>query len=67
MAELQRDELGDVIELNGEELAAVIAFVHDAEEQTKLTKADIPEDIEEMMHHEEEEDHHESGESDDHD
>ena len=32
MVELQRDELGGVIELNGEELAAIIAFVHDAEE-----------------------------------
>jgi len=66
MVELQRDELGEVIDLNGEELAAIIAFVHDAEEQAKFTEADIPEEIEEMMHHEGEGDHHEGDESDDH-
>ncbi len=66
MVELQRDELGEVIDLNGEELAAIIAFVHDAEEQAKFAEADIPEEIEEMMHHEEEDDHHEESESDDH-
>jgi mono/diheme cytochrome c family protein len=66
MVELQRDELGGVIELNGEELAAIIAFVHDAEEQAKFTEADIPEVIEDMMHHEGEDDHHAEGESDDH-
>lgn len=67
MVELQRDELGDVIELNGEELAAIIAFVHDAEEQTRFSEEDIPDAIEAMMHHEEEDDHHDGGESDDHD
>jgi len=66
MVELQRDELGEVIDLNGEELAAIIAFVHDTEEQAKFAEADIPEEIEEMMHHEGEDDHHEGEESDDH-
>jgi len=56
MVELQRDELGDVIDLNGEELAAIIAFVHDAEEQKKFSEEDIPEEIEAMMGHVEEED-----------
>ncbi|MGR3697272.1 MAG: c-type cytochrome [Roseovarius sp.] len=51
MVELQRDELGDVIEQNGEELAAIIAFVHDPEEQARFSNADIPEDIEAMMGH----------------
>ena len=60
MVELQRDELGDVIELNGEELAAIIAFVHDADEQEKFSEADIPEEIEAMMGHMAEEE--ESGE-----
>ena len=54
MVELQRDELGDVIELDGEELAAIIAFVHDADEQKKFTEADIPEEIQAMMGHMEE-------------
>jgi len=51
MVALQRDELGDVIELNGEELAAIIAFVHDPDEQAKFSNADIPENIEAMMGH----------------
>ena len=55
MVELQRDELGDVIYLNGEELAAIIAFVHDPEEQLKFSEADIPEEVEAMMVHAEEE------------
>ena len=61
MVELQRDELGDVIDLTGEELAAIIAFVHDAEEQAKFSEADIPEEIEAMMVHMEDEDADEEG------
>lgn len=56
MVELQREELGDVIYLNGDELAAIIAFVHDADEQALFSEADIPEDIAELMAHAEEED-----------
>lgn len=51
MVELQREEMGDVISMNGEELAAIIAFVHDAEEQAKFSEADIPADIKEMLPH----------------
>lgn len=54
MVELQRDEPGDVIDLNGEELAAIIAFVHDAGEQTKFTEKGIPEVIEVVVGHMEE-------------
>lgn len=54
MVELQRDELGDVIELNGEELASIIAFVHDAGEQAKFSEKDIPENVKGMMGHMEE-------------
>jgi len=43
MIAMQEDELGDQIELNGEELAAIIAFAHDAKEQAKFSKADVPE------------------------
>ena len=66
MIELQRDELGDVINLNGEELAAIIAFVHDADEQKKFSSADIPEDVEAMMDHMQEEGAHGDGQ-DEHD
>lgn len=62
MVALQQDELGGQIELDGPELAAIIAFVHDAEEQARFTQADIPEPIAEMMHEMEE-----VGEEDDHD
>lgn len=50
MIMMQEDELGAQIELTGAELAAIIAFVHDADEQAKFSQADIPHDIEEMMH-----------------
>lgn len=50
MIMMQEDELGAQIDLTGEELAAIIAFVHDAEEQAKFSQADIPHDIEELMH-----------------
>ena len=56
MVELQRDELGDVIELEGEELASIVAFVHDADEQAKFSNADIPENVQQMMVHTEEKD-----------
>ncbi|MDA7429202.1 c-type cytochrome [Primorskyibacter aestuariivivens] len=66
MVALQEDELGGQIDLSGQELADIIAFVHDAAEQRNFSKADIPHEIEEMMHHEGEDDHHEEGEEDDH-
>lgn len=50
MIAMQEEELGEQIELSGEELAAIIAFVHDAGEQAKFSQADIPHDIEELMH-----------------
>ena len=65
MVSLQEEELGGQIELDGEELAAIIAFVHDADEQKKFSEADIPEAIAGMMHRQSEGDHHEEGEDDD--
>lgn len=49
MVELQEDELGAQIDLTGEELAAIIAFVHDAEEQARFSMEDIPHDVEDLM------------------
>lgn len=51
MVAMQEEELGAQIELSGQELADIIAFVHNAEEQKRFGEADIPEHIEEMMHH----------------
>lgn len=55
MIEAQENELGAQIELTGEELGNIIAFVHDADEQTRFTEDDIPDQIREMMEHLEEE------------
>jgi cytochrome c len=49
MIMMQEEELGEQIELSGEELAAIIAFVHDEEEQKLFSKDDIPENIQEIM------------------
>ena len=51
MVALQRDELGEQIKLTGEELADIIAFVHDAEEQKKFSETDIPPTIMAVMGH----------------
>lgn len=66
MVALQEEELGGQIELTGDELAHIIAFVHDADEQAKFSEADIPEKVKGMMHHEGEDEHHEEGTEDDH-
>ena len=65
MVELQRDELGDVIYLDGEELAAIIAFVHDAGEQAMFSDDEIPPEIEAMMAHADDDDAHADDEEDD--
>lgn len=54
MIEAQKDELGYQIEFTGEELGDIIAFIHDADEQTKFSDADIPDELREMMEHMEE-------------
>jgi hypothetical protein len=43
MTALQKDLLGEVISLDGQDLADLVAFAHDAEEQAKLTEDQIPE------------------------
>jgi hypothetical protein len=53
MVTLQREELGDVIQISGKELAHIIAFVHDPKEQSQFTGAEIPDDVKEMMEHHE--------------
>lgn len=64
MIALQRAELGSPIEFNGQELADIIAFVHDAGEQQKFSEADIPPRIRDLLEHEEDEedDDHENDE-----
>lgn len=56
MVMMQREELGYVIQLSGQELADIIAFVHDPQEQSRFSTNDIPDDIQELMEHAEAED-----------
>lgn len=51
MVIMQREELGNVIEISGQELADITAFVHDREEQARFSITDVPEDIQELMDH----------------
>ncbi len=43
MTELQEGLFGEVISLSGQDLADLVVFAHDPEEQAKLTKDQIPE------------------------
>lgn len=49
MMRLQRRLLGEQIDLTGEELADIIAFLHSPEEQRKFSEADIPDFIRDFM------------------
>lgn len=49
MVALQREELGAPIELTGQDLADITAFVHDAGEQKRFTEADIPAPISALL------------------
>lgn len=51
MVALQRDELGEPIELTGSELADIIAFVHSHKEQAAFSKADVPEKMMKLIGH----------------
>ena len=45
MIELQQKELGGQVEFTGQELADIIAFLHDEAEQKKLSETDFPPNI----------------------
>lgn len=49
MVALQREELGAPIELTGQDLADITAFVHDPGEQKRFSPADIPAEIAALM------------------
>jgi cytochrome c len=55
MIVLQRDELGEQIELNGRELADIIAFAHNEKEQKKFAERDIPQKVRRLIDHSEKE------------
>jgi len=49
MIMMQESEIGKQIELSGGDLFAIIAFVHDAEEQAKFSLSDVPHDMRHFM------------------
>ena len=51
MVALQRRLFGEPIDLSGQDLADIIGFVHDAEEQKKFSEADIPHDVLKLLRH----------------
>ena len=51
MIAMQEEIFGEQIEFSGEELADIIAFLHDETEQHKFSEADIPPQIMPMMSH----------------
>jgi len=54
MVYAQEEALGEQILFSGQELADIIAFVHDDEEQHRFSEADIPPYIMPLMHHQHE-------------
>ncbi|WP_240611639.1 c-type cytochrome [Roseovarius nitratireducens] len=50
MVLMQEEQMGDFINLTGEELADLVAFVHDAEEQEELIIDQVPNRFREMIH-----------------
>ncbi len=50
MTGLQEAMLGDVISLDGQDLADLVAFAHDAEEQARLTEGQIPDRYHSLIH-----------------
>ena len=49
MIELQGEELGGQVEFTGQELADIIASLHDPAEQKIFSQSDIPQDIQAAM------------------
>jgi mono/diheme cytochrome c family protein len=49
MVSMQKEELKQQTQFTGQELADIIAFVHDPAEQKKFSEADIPPEIKEHM------------------
>lgn len=55
MIAAQEEELGGQITFSGDEIADIIAFIHDDAQQHKFTKAMIPPEIKKLMRHSQDE------------
>ena len=51
MVAMQREELGEPIQLTGQELADLVAFTHSKKQQAKFTLEDVPEKIQKLIAH----------------
>ncbi len=49
MIAMQENRMGQQVELNAQELADIVAFIHDPEMQKSFSAAEIPHDIDELM------------------
>jgi len=49
MVQMQEQVLGNAIQLNGQELADIVAFAHDEDEQHELTAEQVPERYRELI------------------
>lgn len=54
MITMQKDELGGQIEFTGQDLADIVAFVHNQAAQRTFSEEDIPENIKALMEEDEE-------------
>lgn len=57
MIEMQKDELGHQLDFTGQDLADIIAFVHNRATRRTFSEKDIPENIKAIMEEAEEEGH----------
>ena len=48
---LQQEIFGEQVDLTGQQLADIISFVHNVDEQRKFSEADIPHDVLELIDH----------------
>ncbi len=51
MIYVQQEEIGEQIEFTGDELADIIAFIHNGDEQKNFSEADIPDRVGGLMQH----------------
>jgi cytochrome c len=54
MIAMQNEELGQQIEFTGQDLADIVAFVHDEDVQKTFSEKDIPDSIKDLMEEDEE-------------
>ena len=49
MAQMQEDLMGEMIALDGQQLADIVAFVHDGDAQSEISLGDVPEEFRDLI------------------